>query len=96
MIKEFIKSLFETIMDSSKENTDAHISVTQNAVGKDINITQGAKTTQIGQQINYYYGDTTSSNVSDIARKVVKEELDDRIAKPEEVQEMLDEVFNNK
>ena len=45
MVKRIIKSLIEAVLDSSKEDSDEHIKVTQNAVGKDI--------TQIGVQNNY-------------------------------------------
>ena len=45
MVKRIIKSLIETVLDSSKEDSDEHIKVTQNAVGKDI--------AQIGVQNNY-------------------------------------------
>ena len=45
MVKKLIKSFIESILDSSKEDSDKHVKVTQNAVGKDI--------TQIGVQNNY-------------------------------------------
>ncbi len=45
MIKELIKSLIDGVLDSSKGNSDEHVKVTQNAVGKAI--------TQIGVQNNY-------------------------------------------
>ena len=45
MIKRIIKSFIKAILDSSKEDSDEHIRVTQNAIGKDV--------TQIGVQNNY-------------------------------------------
>ena len=48
MIKELMKSIIETVLDSSDGTSDEHTKITQNAIGKDI--------TQIGVQNNYDKG----------------------------------------
>ena len=46
MVKRVFKSLIEAVLDSLKKDSDEHIKITQNAVGKNVN--------QIGVQSNNY------------------------------------------